>query len=78
MEHFTEEHVGMEVVDQRGEPIGRITGIEEDTARLAPETGTESRMGASADSGTDALDVRPEQVEVVTDEFVRVSLGDDA
>ncbi|QLG29068.1 hypothetical protein HUG10_16715 [Halorarum halophilum] len=78
MEHFTEEHVGMEVVDQRGEPIGRITGIEEDSARLAPETGTESQMGAAADSGTDALDVRPEQVEVVTDEFVRVSLGDDA
>lgn len=78
MEHFTEEHVGMEVVDQRGEPVGRITGIEDDTARLAPETGVESRMSAAADSDTDALDVRPEQVEAVTDEFVRVRLGDDA
>lgn len=76
MEHFTGKHVGMRVVDQRGEPLGKIKGIEEGTARLEPETGVESRMGASADPEVDALDVRPEQVEAVTDEFVRVELDD--
>ncbi|QLG63824.1 hypothetical protein [Halorarum salinum] len=76
MEHFTETHVGMTVVDQRGEPIGKIAGIEGGTARLKPGTGVESRMGASADPEVDALDVRPEQVEAVTDEFVRVDLDD--
>ena len=78
MEHFTEEHVGLEVVDANDEPLGEIVGIEDGTARLKPETGTESRMEAAADPEHDALDVRPGQVEVVTDEFVRVRLDDEA
>ena len=66
----------MEVVDANGEPLGRIVGVEGGTARLEPETGVESRMEAATDPETDALDVRPEQVEVVTDDAMRVSLGD--
>lgn len=77
MEHFTEEHVGLEVVDANGEAIGEVVGIEEGTARLKPETGTESRMEAATDPETDALDVRPEQVEVVTDDAIRIRLGDE-
>ena len=65
----------MQVVDYNGAPLGTIAGIEGGTARLKPETGVESRMEAAADPGTDALDVTPEQVDVVTDEFVRVRLG---
>lgn len=74
MEHFTEEHVGLDVVDANDERLGEIVGIEDGTARLKPETGAEARMEAGADPETDALDVRPDQVEVVTDEFVRVGL----
>ncbi|WP_435130093.1 hypothetical protein [Halobaculum sp. D14] len=77
MEHFTQEEVGMPVVDYNGEPLGKITGIEDGTARLKPETDVESRMEAASDPDVDALDVRPEQVENVTDEFVRVRLGDE-
>ena len=68
----------MEVHDQNGERIGKIEGVQDGTARLKAKTGVESRMGASADPETDALDVRPEQVVTVTDDVVRVSLGEDA
>ena len=74
MQHFTDEHVGHHVVDARGESLGRIAGIEDGRARLEPETGTQSRMGASADGDAETLEVRPEQVVEVTDDRVRVEL----
>lgn len=77
MQHFDEQHEGMRVVDSRGESLGKIAGVEEGEARLQPETGVQSRMEAAADAGTDGLTVRPEQVVDVTDDEVRVTLGDE-
>ena len=66
----------MEVHDQNGEPIGKIEGVQDGVARLKAKTGVESRMSESANPGTEALDVRPDQVVTVVDDVVRVSLGD--
>lgn len=74
MQHFSQKQVGLRVVDARGEPLGRIAGIEDGLARLEPDSGVESRMEAAADSGSEALAVRPEQVVEVTDDYVRVEL----
>lgn len=74
MQHFTREQVGMNVVDARGEPLGRIAGIEDGRARLEPSTGVESRMEAAADPDHDALEIRAGQVDEVTDDYVRVEL----
>lgn len=77
MQHFTQDHENMPVVDARGERLGRIAGIEDGEARLEPKTGVESRMEAAADPETDALAIEPEQVVEVDDEYIRIELGDE-
>lgn len=76
MRHSSEEHVNREVVDARGDSLGRIVGIEDGTVRLSPRTGVESRMDAAVDPDEDALDIRPEQVIEVEPEYIRISLED--
>ena len=77
MQHFTQEHANMPVVDARGERLGRVAGVEDGEARLEPATGVESRMEAAAAADEDALAIEPEQVVEVTDDHVRVELGDE-
>lgn len=77
MQHFTQEHANMPVVDARGERLGRVAGVEDGEARLEPDTGVESRMDAVASAEEDALAIDPEQVVEVTDDYVRVELGDE-
>lgn len=77
MQHFTQEHENMPVVDARGERLGRIAGIQDGEARLEPKTGVESRMEAAAAPETDALSILPEQVVEVENDYVRVELGNE-
>lgn len=74
MRHFTEEHVDKEVVDARGERLGRIVGVEDGTARVKPRTGVQSRMDAALDPDEDALDIAPEQVVEFEPEYVRIEI----
>lgn len=78
MQHFSDQHDGMTVVDSRGRRLGRIAGVQDGEARLEPGTGVQSRMEAAADPASDALAVRPEQVVEVTDDVVRVELDAEA
>lgn len=77
MRHFTQEHEGMAVVDARGERLGRLAGIEDGEGRLEPKTGVESRMEAAAAPETGTLSVLPEQVVEVTNDYIRIELGDE-
>ena len=76
MQHFTKQHIGMEVHDQHDERIGKIEGVQDGVALLKAKTGVEARKGESANPETEALDVRPEQVVTVVDDVVTVSLED--
>jgi hypothetical protein len=67
----------MPVVDARGERLGRIVGIEDGEGRLEPNTGVAARMEAAAALETDALSIRPEQMVEVTDDSIRIELGDE-
>jgi hypothetical protein len=77
MQHFTQDHANMPVVDARGERLGRVAGVEDGEARLEPETGVESRMDAAASPDEDALAITAGQVVEVTDDHVRIELGDE-
>lgn len=77
MQHFDSEHENMEVVDTRGRPLGRIAGIEDGEARLAPKTGVQSQMGEAADGESDSLAIRPDQVVEVTEDVIRVEFDED-
>jgi hypothetical protein len=77
VQHFTQDHANMPVVDARGERLGRVAGVEDGEARLEPETGVESRMEAVASADEDALAIDAEQVVEVTDDHVRIELGDE-
>jgi hypothetical protein len=77
VQHFTDEHEGMAVVDANGQPLGKVAGVEDGQARLEPETGIQSRMEAAAAPDADALAIRPEQVVDVRQETVRIDLNDE-
>ena len=75
MREFSQDAVGKHVVDVHGVDVGRISSIEDGYARLSPETGVASRMEAAlSPPDVDGPAVAPEQVEEVTDEYVRVDV----
>lgn len=75
MQHFTDEHENLEVVDSHGNSLGRIIGIEDGEARLEPKTGVQGQMEEALDSDGETLAIQPAQVVEVTDGVVRIELG---
>ncbi|GAB6879205.1 hypothetical protein JCM17823_14790 [Halorubrum gandharaense] len=75
MQHFSQDAVGKAVVDVHGEHVGDVVGIEDGYARLKAETGVAASMEAAmSPAGVEGLAVAPEQVEEITEDYVRVEL----
>jgi sporulation protein YlmC with PRC-barrel domain len=74
MEHVTEELVGHDVVDHEGRPIGEITGVQGDEARLKAETPLAADEEQALSNPEGDLSITAEQITAVDDETVRVSV----
>lgn len=76
MRHFTEDAINKDVIDRKGEPLGKVTGIEDGNAIIKTETSLEDRMeqvfAARGPEDDPRLFVTPEMVEETTGDWIRV------
>lgn len=76
MRHFTEDAINKDVIDRKGESLGKVTGIEDGNAIIKTESSLEGQMekvfAARGPEDDPRLFVTPEMVEESTADWIRV------
>ena len=75
MQHITEEDVGKSVVNQTGEKIGTVSGVQGGTAYVDPDPGLGDSIKAKLgwdDPSSDDFQLEEQNIESVMDDEIRL------
>lgn len=74
MQEVTERLVGKTVIGPNDEPIGRITGVEDNEAIMKTDSPSVADREEAVSEGSGELALTAEQIVAVTDDEVQVSM----